>query len=456
MKQNRNFAIASISGKPQIIHKNIELLFCFLNLALERPILNDIIMTEFFLFLEMNSTKPSVFTPTAPNTTVHQNISGMDNVDGFTTSGIVIAFFVTILILTAIAGNLVVCISFTMFRNLRSMTNYFLVNLGISDILVATCVMPIYFLYALHYPRPFFTPDKATLLEFWQIMDFFLCLTSVCTLATIAIERNLAISQPFYYTKWISPTRVYVTIAVQWMFGLTVSVITQLNPFGKKSDLSVFIVSTSYFLPLIIILIMYTQIWLVARRQARRLRQDGALATDFKAIKTIAIVIGTFFVCYTPNMIIIIWTHFGLQPKPSHDVATCTRMLMYFNSSVNPIIYSYFNKTYRRGFKRLFQVVTNKLHELRSRAGDKKPRTLQRSRLSLNITMRSSAGSLLDGPKLPSLIGQSGGSVQCRGSPQAVSQNVANHVEANERICDKKSEELVDETAENAIQDTQQ
>lgn len=413
-------------------------------------------MTEFFLFLEMNSTTPSVFMSNASNTTVHPNISGMDNVDGFTTSGKVRAFFVMILILTAVAGNLVVCISFTMFRNLRSMTNYFLVNLGISDILVATCVMPIYFLYVLYHPRQYFTPDRATLVDFWQIMDFFLCLTSICTLATISIERNLAISQPFYYTKWISPTRVYVTIAVQWMFGLTVSMITQLNPFGEKSNLSIFIVCTSYFLPLIIILIMYTQIWLVARRQARRL--DGALATDFKAIKTIAIVIGTFFVCYTPNMILVIWLHFGLKPMPSIDTAMYTKMLMYLNSSVNPIIYSCFNKTYRRGFKRLFQTVANKLHELRTRATDKKARTLQRSRLSLNITMRSStsAGSLLDGPKLPSVVGQSRGSIQSQGSTQSALQNVANHEEANELICNKNSEELADEPAENVIHDTQQ
>ena len=408
----------------------------------------------------MNSTTPSVFMSTAPNITLHSNNSGLNKDDGFTYSGILRAFFVMILILAAIAGNLVVCISFTMFRNLRSMTNYFLVNLGISDILVATCVMPIYFLVVLYHPRPYFTADKLPLAKFWQIMDFFLCLTSVCTLATISIERNLAISQPFYYTKWMSPTRVYVTIASLWMFSLTVSVITQLNPFGEKSDLSVFIVCTSYALPFIIILAMYTQIWLVARRQARRLRQDGALATDFKAIKTIAIVIGTFFLCYTPNMIFLILFHFGvlsyLSIEDSVEAVIYIRMLMFLNSCVNPIIYSCFNRTYRRGFVRLFQVISTKLHELRARAGDKKTHTLQRSRLSLNITMRSSAGSLLDGPKLPSASGQSHGSIQSRGSPQAVPLHVANGVETNEQICNKKSEELVDEPAENAVQDTQQ
>lgn len=401
---------------------------------------------------------------TTTNATLGANNPAMNNVDGFTTSGIVKAFSLALLIFIAIIGNLVVCISFTMFRNLRSITHYFLVSLSISDILVATCVVPVYLVYQLHTPQLYFTPDKMTLLTFWQIMDFFLCLTSVWTLAAIGVERNLAISRPFYYTKWISPIRVYISMACLWMFSLTISVTTKLDPFGQKRHLSVFIVSTSYFLPLVIILIMYAQIWLVARRQTRRLRQDGALATDLKAIKTIAVVIGTFFLCYTPNMILLIWFHFKLQPTPNPHVVTTAKWLVYFNSCANPIIYSCFNKTYRSGFKRLFQTIVKKLHELRSRAGDRKARKLQRSRLSLNITMRSSAGSLLDSTKLPT--GQSRGSIQSRGSNQSVSQNVVNvvdtndqivnAVDTNEQISSKPSEELICEPAENMVQDTEQ
>ena len=403
----------------------------------------------FSLFSEMSFTISSTPSLDTANTTLRPNIP---ETDGFTSSGIAKAFFVAVIIFVAIVGNLVVCASFTLFRNLRSMTNYFLVSLSISDILVSIFVMPIFLLYQLYLPRNYLTPDKVALLSFWQIMDFFLSLTSVWTLAAIAVERNLAISQPFYYTKWMSPTRVYVSIAVVWMFSLTVSVMTQLNPFGEKSHLSIFIVSASYFLPLLIIMIMYGQIWRVARRQARRLRQDGALATDFKAITTIAIVIGTFFVCYTPNMIFVVWFHFNLQPKPAAPASTVARWLTYFNGCANPIIYSCFNRTYRTGFKRLFEIITKKFRELRTRAGDKKTRRLQaRSRLSLNITMRSSAGSLLDGSKLPSGIGQS------RSSIQSMTQNVANIVDApKDQICNKQLKEPIVEPAEDRVKQTEQ
>ncbi|XP_028391114.1 histamine H2 receptor-like [Dendronephthya gigantea] len=404
----------------------------------------------------MNTTAMNLSTPSGYDT--------MNNPDGFTTGGIMKAFSLAILIFASIIGNLVVSVSFMMFRNLRSMTNYFLVSLSVSDILVAILVIPFYLVYQLYQPRQFFTPDRMALLNFWKIMDFFLCLTSVCTLTAISVERNLAISQPFYYTKLISPIRVYVTIAFLWMFAMTVSVTTRLDPFGEKSNLSVFIVVTGYILPLMIILVMYAQIWLVARRQARRLRQDGALATDFKAIKTIAIVIGTFFLCYTPNMVLVIWFHFSLKPAPSPYFVTTGKWLIYLNSCVNPIIYSCFNKTYRRGFKRLFQTILAKLRELRTRAGDERARKMRQSRLSLNITMRSSAGSLLDGSKLVTASCHQRDSLQSRASTQSFSLNAANSVDVcnNEHIAIKTFTNGVGHAsepvrpAESAVENTRQ
>lgn len=382
---------------------------------------------------------------------------GMDPpAEGFTSIGIVKAISVALLIIVAVAGNLVVCISFTLFRNLRSITNYFLVSLSISDILVAIIVMPIFMLMLLYSPRPFFSLDQIRILEAWQIMDFFLCLASIWTLTAIAVERNLAISQPFYYTKWVSHARVYIVMALLWSLSLSVSVITFVDPFEQKSHLSLLIVIASYFLPLFLILITYAQIWLVARRQTRRLRQDGALGTDLKAVKTIAIVIGTFFVCYTPNMIVILLYHFELEPLPTLTTVAIAKWLVYFNSCANPIIYSCFNRTYRTGFKRLFQTIVKKSQEFRRRVCGKRQRKLQQSRLSLNATMRSSAGSLLDGPKPTTANSQQhSNSVHSNNSDLLASHGVANAVQDNEQISCKQLEDVISEPAEVMLQDTQ-
>lgn len=392
--------------------------------------------------LYFNSTTPA---PTNSTTTPY--------LTDFTTGGILKATAVGVLIIIATVGNLLVCISFTTFQNLRSLTNYFIVSLSIADLLIATCIMPIWFAVQLHQPQPWPTlRNNQTLRRIWHAMDLLFCLGSILSLTAISVERNLAITNPFCYTKWLSPSRVLVTIACLWLYALTVATITTVNPFGNKSNLSIFIITTSYFLPLLILFTMYTQIFIVARRQARRLRQDGALATDLKAIKTIAIVIGAFILCYTPFLVVVIWVHFRISEVALYTVSI-VKWLTYFNSCLNPIIYSCFNKTYRKSFKRMFQEWGRRLQECRLKQGVNKAstsQTTQRSRLSLNITMRSSAGSLLDGPKTATDVilfdGQSRSSLHStRISHVSVSSTDPKGQKTISKTCDSLKIKLADE-----------
>ena len=51
--------------------------------------------------------------------------------------------FLSLLILTTLLGNTLVCAAVTKFRHLRSkVTNFFVISLAISDLLVAILVMP--------------------------------------------------------------------------------------------------------------------------------------------------------------------------------------------------------------------------------------------------------------------------------------------------------------------------
>lgn len=407
----------------------------------------------------MNTSANSSMNATASTT------SAIDLGSGFIARNIVIATSVAILILAAFVGNIIVVVSFTMFRNLRTMTNYFLVSLALSDILVAVFVMPVFLLLVLYQPRNFFAHAIA-LRKMWKIMDIGFCFTSVCSLCAIAIERNLAISHPFYYTKLMSPLRVYLTIAFIWVFSLTVAILVNHDDItiDIAKHLSVFVAVVSYFIPLLIILVMYMKIWRVARRQAKRLRQDGALATDFKAIKTIAIVIGTFFVCYTPQMISIFWIHFRVKPYLPNVANIMIKWITYFNCCVNPVIYSCFNKTYRNGFKKLFAIIKTRFRDLRTRSSDKRSRKISRSRISLNITLRTSVGSLLDSSKLPPSMAQARASNQQRCSVLSTSQNMLSPVDKNDNhdCCSlaqskqrKESEVFVNISAED-IADSQQ
>lgn len=59
------------------------------------------------------------------------------------------AFFLIIIIVLALLGNAVVIRAFAVFRKLRNVTNYFVISLAVTDILVAVFSMPVWVAYLL-------------------------------------------------------------------------------------------------------------------------------------------------------------------------------------------------------------------------------------------------------------------------------------------------------------------
>lgn len=90
--------------------------------------------------------------------------------------------------------------------------------------------------------------------------------------------------------------------------------------------------------------------------QNRGKRQTLALnvvATEQKASKVLGLVFFTFVLCWAPFFLLNIF--FAACPEcqvPDHVVDTCL-WLGYVSSTINPIIYTIFNRTFRAAFIRL-------------------------------------------------------------------------------------------------------
>ncbi|EDO47699.1 predicted protein, partial [Nematostella vectensis] len=266
-------------------------------------------------------------------------------------SNIIAATFVALLIVLTLGGNFIVCASFYTFRDLRTICNYFIISLSVSDILVALIAMPFWFTIQISDNKWRYSRK---LKDYWDCMDILCGTASIMNLMAVSFDRQLAITTPFTYPKILTKRRALVIISFVWAYAATISGLRQLKappywPFPNYLHLNA---TFSFFLPLSFMVMMYARIYLVARYQARRIGKN--YATDIKAAKTIAVVVGVFAACWLPFFVIVlIYAWQGYDAGVSPQLFNLAKWLAYFNSCLNPIIYTCLNRTYRRAFRRL-------------------------------------------------------------------------------------------------------
>ena len=273
-----------------------------------------------------------------------------------TTHSIVAAVFVGILILVTLFGNILVCVSFYSFPNLRTICNYFIVSLSVADILVALVAMPFWFIVQLNNTK-WPTSFSNGLVMFWGCMDIFCGTASIMNLTAVSVDRMLAIVTPFKYPKILTSTKALIFIAFVWMYSAAISGSRLANWTGR--NYLHFVSAMSFFLPLSLVIVMYTVIFVVVKIQVQRIGSAGGKehANEMKAAKTIAVVIGAFVICWLPFFVIVVGHANDPTFRYPMEVYNMFKWMEYLNSCLNPVIYTCMNRTYRRAFQRLFNRV---------------------------------------------------------------------------------------------------
>lgn len=196
-----------------------------------------------------------------------------------------------LIILVTIVGNILVILSVFTYKPLRIVQNFFIVSLAVADLTVALLVLPFNVAYSILGRWEF----GIHLCKMWLTCDVLCCTASILNLCAIALDRYWAITDPINYAQKRTLRRVMVMIFAVWLLSGLISSPPLVGwndwpeefhnntPCQLTSQQGYVIISSlgSFYIPLLIMTIVYIEIFVATRRRLR----ERARASKLNAVK---------------------------------------------------------------------------------------------------------------------------------------------------------------------------
>ncbi|KAH7942274.1 hypothetical protein HPB49_022567 [Dermacentor silvarum] len=128
---------------------------------------------------------------------------------------VVLATLSTLAAVLTIIGNLMVMVSFNMDKQLRTISNYFLLSLAVADFSIGVISMPLMTMYILYG----YWPLGAVACDIWLAFDYMNSNASVLNLLVICFDRYFSVTRPLTYRANRTPQRAAIMIALAWIIS---------------------------------------------------------------------------------------------------------------------------------------------------------------------------------------------------------------------------------------------
>ncbi|XP_046730098.1 trace amine-associated receptor 13c-like [Silurus meridionalis] len=274
-------------------------------------------------------------------------------------------------VLLTVCGNMIVIISVLHFKQLHTPTNMLVFSLAVSDFLVGVIFIPSMLIWTIESCWIFGT---GVCISLWLICSF-LTVVSIYNVALISVDRYVALSHPFFYTNTISMRMMCTVVYCNWCVCLAYSITFYYFNMSFMNFLlcpgeCFFIVNDvwtvidlviTFIFPLSVIIILYSRVFLIAKKHATAIRElnnhtrpqtqkitSHSMKSERKAAKVLGILVAVFLACLLPYFI---YTLLGDVIKLQTETSQIVIIVLYLNSTINPFIYALFYPWFRRCVK---------------------------------------------------------------------------------------------------------
>ena len=268
------------------------------------------------------------------------------------------------LVVSALVGNVLVCLTILKTRALRSPLYYLIMNLAIADLMIVISFTPRHILEGLYrHPRG----TIAVILCKTITSDTFTWVGAVAasmTLVVIAYERFAALTTPLENLSNFSSTKLKAAVVVSWVFAVIFNIplfyVRGLNHERGfcESQWPGAALYVAYnvtwlvligFVPSCLMAFFYGKAIAQLRKKIvpRCHASVPVMETRKKVTNMLMIITAIYGICWIPNLIFyVVWCFY------LHDVMYTINevflVLLLVNSSINPIVYAAQNRLFRR------------------------------------------------------------------------------------------------------------
>lgn len=301
--------------------------------------------------------------------------------------GVLLASLVEmILFLVGTFGNSLTIMVVCRTKSLQIASNFLLTSLAFADLLVSFILVPMR--ASQHMALYHGTTVPKAVVQVAGFVGRVNIIASISSLVAMSIDRYIALSRPMFYLSSIrfAKGRVYLVIMMIWAVSIFATSLPSFPGVSSETFLVFFVAFV--LIATLAIAVTYQRIFKIARKSIRRPKTrkfatkvvrlsitnaldsrvfsyfDSTCTTqadrhadsqkrERKTAKTIAFVIGAFVILVYPRIILILYHFATPETGESKHVRFWIRILLYSNSVVNPGLYAWRHKEFKREFKKI-------------------------------------------------------------------------------------------------------
>ncbi|XP_043921696.1 histamine H3 receptor-like [Protopterus annectens] len=199
----------------------------------------------------------------------------------------VLIILIVQMILVTVLGNMLVMVAFVVDKNLRTQSNFFLLNLAICDFFVGAFCIPVYI--------PYFLTGKwilgKHLCKLWIVTDYLMCSSSVFNIVLISHDRFLSVTRAAEYrvhkdlmqvvfkmvAVWLAAFFLYGPWIISWEYFIGKSIVPEDDCYAEFSYTWYFLLCAAvieFFTPFISVTYFNLCIyWCIRKRKRKQQKQ---------------------------------------------------------------------------------------------------------------------------------------------------------------------------------------